>query len=129
MSRNAFKQAEPLPESDDTLDAHSAVEQPANDVVEPSDVGNRAPLKNNALTRIAAESNAQPKRRSLLWQFNSKAGASSSTAFNEHPLRSDCASVASDDMANTGDDSIKDSCATPPILPKRPKKWWSAVLG
>ncbi|KAJ2491069.1 hypothetical protein IWW37_002626 [Coemansia sp. RSA 2050] len=131
MSRNAFKQAEPLPESDDTLDAGSAAEPPTIDVVEPNDVGNRVPPKNNALTRIATESNAQPKRRSLLWQFNSKANASlSSTAFNEHPLRSDCASVASDDLVNTADDSIiKDTCATPPILPKRPKKWWSAVLG
>ncbi|KAJ2757449.1 hypothetical protein GGI19_000050 [Coemansia pectinata] len=137
MSRNAFKQAEPLPESDDTLDANSAIESSVNEVpasVESNEISNRAPLKNNALARIAAESTAQPKRRSLLWQFNSKANAvHTPTAFNDHPLRSDCASVASDDLANTGDDSIKDTCATPPAaavaLPKRPKKWWSAVLG
>ncbi|KAJ2031668.1 hypothetical protein H4S03_006528 [Coemansia sp. S3946] len=139
MSRNAFKQAEPLPESDDTLDANSAIESSVNEApasVESSDIGNRPPLKNNALARIAAESTAQPKRRSLLWQFNSKANAvHAPSAFNDHPLRSDCASVASDDLANAGDDSIiKESCATPPTaaaaaLPKRPKKWWSAVLG
>ncbi|KAJ2794276.1 hypothetical protein H4S07_006801 [Coemansia furcata] len=139
MSRNAFKQAEPLPESDDTLDANSAVESSAANetaVVESGDnvvVSSVAPLlKNNALARVA-ESSAHPqKRRSLLWQFNSKAGHTPPAVFNDHPLRSECASVASDDLATQGDESIKDPCLTPrtaAALPKRPKKWWSAVLG
>ncbi|KAJ2834942.1 hypothetical protein GGI24_000131 [Coemansia furcata] len=140
MSRNAFKQAEPLPESDDTLDANSALESTASGaavVVDESGdnavAGSVAPLlKNNALARVAESSAHPPKRRSLLWQFNSKAGHTPPPAFNDHPLRSDCASVASDDLATHGDESIKDPCLTPrsaAALPKRPKKWWSAVLG
>ncbi|KAJ2453744.1 hypothetical protein GGF42_003758 [Coemansia sp. RSA 2424] len=157
MSRNAFKQAEPLPEADDALDAPSsssssssssfsspalsmAVESSAI-LAPPGTSSSPAPPRNNALARVAADAAAQPKRRSLLWQFNSK----HSHPPHPPPPRSDCASVASSDdktappSAAAGDDDLlllKDTCVMTSVVtaaaaapPKRPKKWWSAVLG
>ncbi|KAJ2508832.1 hypothetical protein IWW47_000396 [Coemansia sp. RSA 2052] len=154
MSRNAFKQAEPLPEADDAPDApsssSSSSSSPALSMAEassamlapPGTSSSPAPPRNNALARVAADAAAQPKRRSLLWQFNSKHSHPS------HPPRSDCASVASSDdktappsvaaAAADNDDLLllKDTCVMTSVVtaaaaapPKRPKKWWSAVLG
>ncbi|KAJ2908729.1 hypothetical protein GGI21_002595, partial [Coemansia aciculifera] len=88
MSRNAFRQAEPLPESDDAMDESLLPPMP-------TPVG--VPLRNNALTRVAA-AESQPKRKSLLpWQF----GAAKATNNPENPFRSDCASVASDEIIDS----------------------------
>ncbi|KAJ2741758.1 hypothetical protein GGI20_004959, partial [Coemansia sp. BCRC 34301] len=101
MSRAAFRQAEPLPESDDAL--------------EPDRADERLSARNSPLAHVA-ESAAQPKRKSLLWQFGSK------PSNDLHPFRSDCASVASDDSLP--------KLPLPLIMPKRPKKWWwTSVLG
>ncbi|KAJ2006180.1 hypothetical protein GGI04_001966 [Coemansia thaxteri] len=153
MSRSAFKQAEPLPESDDAAaDAPPPVAKP--------------PLRNAALARVAA---AEPKRRSLLWQFSSSKSAAHAN-LSDLPA-SDCASVASNEhasAANAADDATLRDASAPSIKPaatnslsttnnlsanslsanssstntsaansstansstaKRPKKWWTAVLG
>ncbi|KAJ2394045.1 hypothetical protein GGI05_002215, partial [Coemansia sp. RSA 2603] len=84
MSRNAFMQAEPLPESDDVAESStsSSLRAVASGNVNGGKnteglVTDQYPVRNAVLARVAASEPAQPKRRSLLWQFNSK---SSSTA-------------------------------------------------
>ncbi|KAI9502331.1 hypothetical protein BX070DRAFT_27112 [Coemansia spiralis] len=150
MSRNAFRQVEPLPESD----ADSAIPSDG-EVVEARRLGhgkngsqdgqvglaetslrlNHA-VKNNALSRVVGST--QHKRRSLLWQFNAKNAGAPGKALGGQPTNDDkepqCAdalvaasgellsSRADEEACAPGDASHADGGA------RKPKKWWS-VLG
>ncbi|KAJ1723648.1 mitochondrial aspartate-glutamate transporter agc1 [Coemansia erecta] len=86
MSRNAFMQAEPLPESDDVVESSTSSSLKAAAAASGNDNSSKAidglvaghnPVRNAVLARVAASESAQPKRRSLLWQFNSKSTSAS----------------------------------------------------
>ncbi|KAJ2718441.1 hypothetical protein GGI07_005753, partial [Coemansia sp. Benny D115] len=165
LSRTAFRQAEPLPESDDVGDSAIAVQEAVSlhhdftsNVHDRRQAGNdddtqNNPLRNAALARVFADS-VQPKRRSLLWQFNQKASQASkvlggpltnSNNQNDRQQTVESASVASDSAydggsscggSQTGTSNDKEHAghAQPAAsgangANKRPKKWWSAVLG
>ncbi|KAJ2552371.1 hypothetical protein EV175_003335 [Coemansia sp. RSA 1933] len=98
MSRNAFRQVEPLPESDDVSESSSVRKldggdgkrdgrrtsrirsegkQAADGLADASSKPKQDQAKNPALSRVAGS--AQHKRRSLLWQFKEAKNSSSSS--------------------------------------------------
>ncbi|KAJ1882811.1 hypothetical protein LPJ57_000664 [Coemansia sp. RSA 486] len=119
MSRTAFRQAEPLPETDDSEGMPLAV-------------------LNEQHRGLASSS----KRKSLLWQFTSRSNVvvgGSGVVKNENKLErgsvvnvavdnsnKECALVAAsnEDCVSTSNNSNNGSDGS-----SRVKKWWSAVLG
>ncbi|KAJ2499900.1 hypothetical protein GGH96_003158 [Coemansia sp. RSA 1972] len=114
MSQNSFRQAEPLPESDDA--EHAPVPGDFGDFeYERRDASDRH-VRNPTLARVASTT-SHAKRRSLLWQINAKLtpkpSGESALSTNDQPAPAD---------VSASHDSL------PPPLSRRPKKWWS-VLG
>ncbi|KAI7825407.1 hypothetical protein BX661DRAFT_206235 [Kickxella alabastrina] len=157
LAHSSFRQAEPLPESDDTADAAlpgttmaalpvdnaARADKPQDSVV----LVNGSLLRNAELERAFADS-VQPKRRSLMWQFNAKttlAGKALSGQNLQHndrqpihksPLEStaDCTEAPFYDDSGHGFNQDmgdgKHGAGHPRSTPntKRSKKWWSSVI-
>ncbi|KAJ2666748.1 hypothetical protein IW148_000738 [Coemansia sp. RSA 1199] len=113
MSQTSFRQAEPLPESDDA--EHAPLAGNYSDFeYERRDASDRH-VRNPALARVASTT-SHAKRRSLLWQINAKLTPKPS---------GDSALTASE---QPGPEIAASHDSLPPPLSRRPKKWWS-VLG
>ncbi|KAJ1890439.1 hypothetical protein LPJ66_007477 [Kickxella alabastrina] len=157
LAHSNFRQAEPLPESDDTADAAlpgttmavlpvdnaACADKPQDSVV----LGNGSLPRNADLERVFADS-VQPKRRSLMWQFNAKttlAGKALSGQNLQHndrqpihksPFEStaDCTEASFyDDSGHGFNQDVgngKHDSGQPRSTPntKRSKKWWSSVI-
>ncbi|KAI9471459.1 hypothetical protein BX667DRAFT_64936 [Coemansia mojavensis] len=127
MSRNSFKQVEPLPETDDSADFVKQQLPTVQDSSNPDMRKAALGLQNPTLARVAAS--GQTKRRSLLWQLNSKlaskplqqAEASASSPKNE------AAAAASGDVSPVVPAAHNVQAASDAA--RRSKKWWSSVLG
>ncbi|KAJ2132369.1 hypothetical protein GGF48_000976 [Coemansia sp. RSA 921] len=113
MSQNSFRQAEPLPESDDA--EHAPLHGDFADFeYERRDASDRH-VRNPALARVASTT-SHAKRRSLLWQINAKLT----------PKPSGDSALSANEQEGPEISASHDSL--PPPLSRRPKKWWS-VLG
>ncbi|KAJ2358759.1 hypothetical protein GGF43_000599 [Coemansia sp. RSA 2618] len=126
MSRNAFKQAEPLPESDDVPDHAAVLAADIPDIEYVRRDASEMHAHNPVLARVA--STTQSKRRSLLWQFNNtKPAKLASKAYGEQTNSMNGQSSSAKHEELTGSHDTLHSST--PSSSRRTKKWWSSVLG
>ncbi|KAJ2448971.1 hypothetical protein EV183_005150 [Coemansia sp. RSA 2336] len=127
MSRNSFKQVEPLPETDDSADFVKQQQLPTVQDNSNPDIRKMAlGPQNPALARVAASGHT--KRRSLLWQLNAKlAPKPPQQAESPPPLPKSETAAASGNVSPVVSAAPNVQAASDAA--RRSKKWWSSVLG
>ncbi|KAJ2711059.1 hypothetical protein H4R19_003435, partial [Coemansia spiralis] len=127
MSHTSFRQAEPLPESEDAYAAEDDVDGRSTSILTRATGGESRALspRNPALARVAQA--AQPKRRSLLRQLAPRTAraAPAARAPDDHP--SPALPTVDDDPPPPATAAAE--AEAPPPSARRTKKWWLAVLG